>query len=180
MFREKQQMVIYIVAAVTIIGFVLFSYLPLRKRVKALSRDRELQQSFINKASSQRQQMPHLKQHLLKLQKTVENYQANIPANRDLGGFLQTIADLMSQQMLTYQFVEHGTESKVGTLNCIPVNMRCKGKLKQIFEFYRQLQQIDRSVRLSQVELVNDADFSGIVSMQTKAIIYYQSADEKQ
>lgn len=177
MFRERQQIVICIVAAVSIVGFVLFSCLPLRNKMKALSQDKVLQQSVISKASYQRQQMPQLKQRLLELQKTVENYQASIPAQRDLGEFLQTIADLMSQQSLGHQFVEHGTESKAGDLNCIPVNIRCNGKLKQLFEFCRQLQQIDRLVRLSQVELVNDADFEGQVSMQTKAIIYYQSAD---
>ncbi len=180
MFRERKQIVICIVAAVTIVGFVLFSYLPLRKKMRALSQDRILQQSAISKASDQRQQMPQLKQRLLELQKIVENYQAGIPAQRDLGGFLQKIADLMNQQMLSHQFVEHGTESKISALNGIPVNMRCKGKLKQLFEFYRQLQQIDRQVRIRQVELINDADFGGEVSMQTKAIIYYQSADEKQ
>jgi Tfp pilus assembly protein PilO len=178
MFRERQQIIIFIVAAVSITSIVLFSFLPLRKEMKALERDRILQGSVISRASYQRQQLPQLEQRLLELQKTVENYDNRIPAQRDLGEFLQSIADLMSQQSLSHQFVEHGAEVKVGDLNCIPVSMRCKGNLKQLFEFYRQLRNIDRLVRLSQVELVNDADFKGQVSMQTKAIIYYRSAEQ--
>jgi hypothetical protein len=34
-------------------------------------------------------------------------------------------------------------------------------------------------VRIEQVELVNEADFGGEVSVQTKAFIYYESADEQ-
>ena len=179
MFRGKQQIVIGIVAVVTIAWFVLLSYVPLRKRMKALKQNRTVQQAFIDKVSYQRKQLPELKQRMLELQKTAEDYRTSIPAQRDLGAFLQRIADLMSDTRLSEQFVEHGTETQAGVLNCIPVNMRCKGKLAQLFEFYRALQRLDRLVRIEQVELVNEADFGGEVSVQTKAFIYYESADEQ-
>ena len=89
------------------------------------------------------------------------------------------VGSKMSDTKLSEQFIEHGTETQAGVLNCIPVNMRCKGKLTQLFEFHRALQRLDRSVRIEQVELVNEADFGGEVSMQTKAFIYYESADEQ-
>jgi Tfp pilus assembly protein PilO len=53
--------------------------------------------------------------------------------------------------------------------------MQGKGRLKQIFEFFGRLQSLDRLVRIEQVKLVNDRDFSGEVSMQTKAVIYYRT-----
>jgi len=179
MFRERQQIVICIVAVVTIAGFVLFCHLPLRKKMKAFERDRTVQQSIISKASYQTKQLPELKQRLLELQKTAEDYRMNVPAQRDLGAFLQRIANLMNEARLSEQFIEHGKETQAGVLNCIPVNMRCKGKLAQLFEFYRALQRLDRLVRIEQVELVNEADFGGEVSMQTKAFIFYESADEQ-
>ncbi len=179
MFRGRQQIVIGIMAVVTIAWFVLFSYVPLRKRMKALKQNRTVQQAFIDKVSYQRKQLPELKQRMLELQKTAEDYRTSIPAQRDLGAFLQGIADLMSDTRLSEQFVEHGMETQAGVLNCIPVNMRCKGKLAQLFEFYKALQRLDRLVRIEQVELVNEADFGGEVSMRTKALIYYESADEQ-
>lgn len=180
MFRARQQIVICVVAVVTITGFVLFRYMPLRKRMKALERERTVQQSVISKASYQEKQLPELRQRLSELQQIAEDYQRGIPAQRDLGTFLQEIANLMSEVNLDEQFVEHGRETKVGVLNCIPVNMRCKGKLVQLFEFYKALQQLDRLVRIEQVELINEADFGGEVSMRTKALIYYGSADEQE
>jgi Tfp pilus assembly protein PilO len=179
MLRERKQIVVCIVALAVVVGFVLFCYLPLRKRMKALERDRTVQQSIISRASYQAGQLPQLKQRLLELQKTAGDYRVNVPAQKDLGAFLQKIANLMNEARLSEQFVEQGTQTQAGGLNCIPVNMRCKGKLAQLFEFYRALQQLDRLVRIEQVELVNEADFGGEVSMQTKAFIYYESADEQ-
>jgi Tfp pilus assembly protein PilO len=172
LFRERQQILICIVAAIMVIGFVLFRYLPLQKKRKALEQAKTAQTLAIAGASAQQQQLPILKEQLLKLQMAAGNYQASIPSQRDLGAFLHKIADLMNKQNLTDQVVQPGEEIKAGELNCIPVNMQCKGELTQIFEFYKQLQGLDRLVRIEQVNLTNEKDFSGTVTMQTKAAIY--------
>ncbi len=174
LFRERQQIAICIVAGVMVAGFVLFRYLPLQKRIKAVRQKRAAQTLAITKAWRQRGQLPVLKEQLLKLQKAVGNHEANIPAQMALGMFLHRIADLMNEHHLKEQVVAPGKEIEVNELNCIPVNMQCKGRLKQIFEFYRRMQGLDRLVRIEQVKLVNDNDFSGEVSMQTKAFIYYR------
>ena len=53
--------------------------------------------------------------------------------------------------------------------------MRCKGELAQMSEFYRQLQAQDRLVRIEKVTLSNDDNFSGQVSMETEAVVYYRA-----
>jgi Tfp pilus assembly protein PilO len=174
LFRERQQIVICAAAAVMVGGFVLLRYLPLQKKIKAVEQARAVQTVAIAKASHQSEQLPALKERLLKLQTTVCSYGANIPAQRALGVFLHKIANLMNEHNLTKQMVQPGKEIKAGQLCCIPVNIQCKGGLKQIFEFFRRLQKLDRLVRIEQVKLVNDTDFSGRVSMQTKAVIYYR------
>ena len=71
--------------------------------------------------------------------------------------------------------VEAAEEVKADEFNCIPVRIRCKGELAQIFKLYRQFQTLDRLIRIEQVRLSNDNDFNGQVSMETKAIIYYRA-----
>ena len=171
LFRERQQIVILCLAGAMVGGFVLFRYLPLRKRIKTVEQAGAVQRLAISKASAQSKQLPALKEQLLRLQKATRNYELNVPAQRALGVFLHRIANLMNEQNLKEQRIEPGKEIKDDVLNCIPVNMQCKGRLKQIFEFCRRIQGLDRLVR---VELENDSDFSGEVSMKTKAIIYYR------
>jgi len=175
LFRERQQAVICIVAGAILGGFVLFRYLPLQKRIKAVEQRRAEQALVIAKASAESEQLPALEEQLLKLQSTVGNYGRKVPENRNLGGFLHGIADLMNKYNLSEQLIQPDKEIETDELNCIPVNVQCRGKLKRIFEFYKSLQELDRLVRIEQVKLTNDSDFSGEVKVQTKAIIYYRA-----
>jgi Tfp pilus assembly protein PilO len=174
-FRERQQLSICVAAGVMVVGFVLLRYLPLHKRMNTLSQTQAAQTLTIAKGAADNQQLLVLKEQLLKLQQNLENYEANIPRQSDIGVFLHRIADLMNEHKLSGQVIEPRKEIKTEKLNCIPVNMKCKGKLAQIFEFYRRLQGMDRLIRIEQVKLFNDSDFSGEVSMDAKAVIYYMA-----
>jgi len=173
LFREKQQIAICAAAAAMVCGFVLFRYLPLQSKIKSLRQVHAAQMLDVSKASTESRQIPAIREQLLQLQTAVGNYEQQIPAQRDLGAFLQKIANLMNEHNLQGQMIQPGEEIKAGQLSCIPVNMQCKGGLSQIFEFYRQMQGLDRLIRIEYVKLANDGDFSGEVSMQTKAVIYY-------
>ncbi len=175
LFRERQQTVICIVAGAMVGGFVLFRYLPLQKRIKAVEQRRAEQALVIAKASAESEQLPALEERLLKLRSTVGNYGRQVPEDRNLGGFLHGIADLMNKHNLREQLIQPGKETEAAELNCIPVNVQCRGRLKRIFEFYKSLQGLDRLVRIEQVKLTNDSDFTGEVKVQTKAVIYYRA-----
>ena len=176
--RKRQQVIICIVAGLFVADFVLFGYLPLKNRLKAIKQARTAQNRVIAKAGTQRERLPAIGQQLQGLQRVVADFESNVPAQKSIGEFLQQIANLMSQYNLSEQVVTPSKEIKAGGLNCIPVDMQCKGKLAQIFEFYKRLQDLDRLVRIEQVSLVNDIDFSGQVSMQTMAVIYYRPQGE--
>ena len=174
LFRERQQILIFIVAGAMVGGFVLFRYLPLRKKMKTVEKTRAAQTLVITNGTARGEQLAALKEELLKLQSAVSGYSRQIPADRELGTFLHRIAGLMSGHNLREQLIEPGEEIEADTLNYIPVNIRCKGRLKQIFGFYKSLQGLERLVRIEQVKLVNENNFSGEISMQTQAVVYYR------
>jgi len=178
-FRERQQIVICVAAAVMIAGFVLFRYLPLRKRIKAVEQSRAAQRIVAAKALAQSRQLPALKEQIRKLKREVGNYEANVPGHRDLGVFLHGIANLMNKHNLREQRVQPGREVETEGLSCIPISMQCKGRLKHVWEFFGSLQSLDRLVRIEQIKLLNDRDFSGEVSTQTNAIICYRTEAEQ-
>lgn len=175
LFRERQQIMICIIAVVIVGVFVLNRYLPLRRRTKAIKQTIAAQTLAIAKGAADSKRMPLLKEQLLELQSKLGDYEANIPEQRALGAFLHKLADLMNEYNLKDQVIAPGEEVEADKFNCIPVNMQCKGKLAQIFEFYRRLQTLDRLIRIEQVKLSNDNDYNGQVSMETRAIIYYRA-----
>lgn len=178
-FGKRQQIIILILAGMLVADFALFGYLPLRQRMRAVEQKRALQALGIAKASAQNAQLLKLEEELLKLGSTVGNYEGQVPQERALGVFLHRIADLMDENNLGEQLIQPGKEIKTEELNCIPVRMQCKGRLEEIFEFFKSLQTLDRLVRVEQVRLVNDRDFNGMVSMETSAVVYYRSGAEQ-
>lgn len=172
LFRERRQILIFCLAGAMVTAFMLFRYLPLRKGLKALEQTRAAQTNTIAKASLQSRQLPALKEQVVELQRKLSNFDRQVPAERELGVFLQQLTNLMNKHNLTEHLIEPGKEVQTDVLNCIPVDLQCKGRLIQLFEFFRSLQGLDRLVRIEQVKLENDGDYSGKVSMRTNAVIY--------
>ena len=179
MFRERKQIMILVAAGVMVGGFVLLRYLPLRKEKKAAMQAKAAQAFVLNKALLESTQLSTIKEQLVDIQKTAAKFEANVPADRNLGGFLHEIANLMNELELSEQQVQPSEEIKTDNLNCIPVSMKCKGRLGQIFEFYKRVQTMDRLLHIEQITLKNDNNFSGEVNMQTKGIIYYRTRAEQ-
>ena len=155
--------------------FMLFWYLPLHEKMKAVRHAKAAQSLAIAKGASDSRQLPLIKEQLLQLQAGLGNYEANIPEQNTFGEFLGKITDLMNENNLQEQQITPGEEVKTDQFNCIPVSMHCKGKLVQIFKLYRQLQTLDRLIRIEQVKLFNDTGYNGQVSMETRAVIYYRA-----
>jgi Tfp pilus assembly protein PilO len=174
-FRERQQITICVVAGVIVCVFMLFGYLPLCKRIEAVNQAKAAQTLAIAQGAADSKRLPLLEEQLLKLQNKLGNYKANIPEQNTFGGFLGSVTDLMNENNLKEQEITPSEKVKADQFNCIPVGIRCKGELTQIFKLYRQLQTLDRLIRIEQVKLSNDGGYKGQVSMETKAIIYYRA-----
>jgi len=175
MFRDKQQILIWAVAGGIIAGFFLFRLLPLRKKLQAANDARSAKMLAAAEARAQIEQLPALEQELEQLKTRVGDFDAKIPDHRDLGQFLHRIADLMNEYDLRDQQIQPRDEIEADRLHCIPVSMECKGGLKQVFDFFTSLQSLSRLVRIEQVRLQNDNEFSGQVTMKTEAVVYYSS-----
>ncbi len=178
-FKERKHTIICIAAGLLIGGFFLLRYVSLQRQISFAKQEIAKQDAVIAKASVQRGQLDVLKEQLLKFQNDAEDFDRRMPSQRDLGVFLQEITALMNEQGLKEQLIEPGEEVVAEKFNCIPVAIHCRGRLEQLFAFYKSLPTLDRLVRIEEARLVNDKDFSGQVNMETKAVIYYR-ADNSQ
>lgn len=162
-------------AVLMVSGFVLFRYLPLRERMATVDRTKAAERKAVNDDVMQGRLLPVLEEQTRNLSESIGDYEAKIPRQRELGTFLGRITDLMNEHNLKEQVVTPGSEAKSDELNCIPVDIQCKGNLAQMFEFFKGLQSLERLVRIEQIKLSNDADFSGELRLETRAVIYYQT-----
>jgi Tfp pilus assembly protein PilO len=130
-------------------------------------------------ATAQGEELSGLKQRLASMQRIVESFDTYVPAESSLGTFLQRIAGIMTECHLTDQVVLPGKEWETSNVNGIPIHITCKGTLTDVFDFFSRLEALDRLVRIEKVALVNDNNLMGLVSMQTEAVIFYQSPKQR-
>jgi Tfp pilus assembly protein PilO len=176
LFGRSQQIIIGLVAGVIVCVFVIFWYRPLREEMRIIKHTRAEQMMTLAKGTADAEQLPALGEQLRKMQTELQDYESKIPSQRDFGAFLGRITDLMNENNLEEQSIEPGAVVEVDKFNCIPLSMKCKGGLRQIYNFYTRLQSLGRLVRIEQVRLSNDPGYDGQVSMETKAVIYYRAA----
>lgn len=173
----KQQVIVYgITAAVAIASLlVMVRWIPMRKEIKQLTQKKNEQKYVIEKAAAESKNLELIRKKLDSMQEECAAFDLQLPNNRDLGEFLQQISDLMDEHKLTDQQVEPGKNIKNEKLACIPVEIRCKGKMKQLFEFTKALSDLDRLIRVDSMEFSNDTNFNGDVTITAKTRIYYKT-----
>jgi Tfp pilus assembly protein PilO len=176
---HKQQVWLYVVGVLFCADFVFYGYMPSHKRLRSLREAEVQQERMIQMAAAQGEELPSLRTRLKNTQEIVAHYDSYVPQDASQAVFLQEIARVMTGHSLTDQVVVPGKEADSGGIRCISVRVNCKGSLKDIFGLFHDLQGMDRLVRIERVLLQNDRDFTGQVSMETEAVIFYQPQVER-
>jgi len=178
MSYRKRQIGVYLVGALFAIDFIFYGYLPSQRRLRSLGQATTRQKHMIRTAAAQSKELPRLKLRLKNVEEVVDNYEAYVPTERALGGFLQEIARIVEKHNLTDHVVVPQNEAGGAGVNCIPVHMNCKGSLKAVFGFFDDCQAMDRLVRIEKVVLKNDNQYTGQVNMHTEAVIFYRPQEQ--
>lgn len=172
----RPQMWVCVVACLFVVDFVLCGYVPAQKRLNALREARTRQIQMVAAAAAQEAELPALRKRLDKVRRTATRYDTSVPRERALGGFLQQIATIMSRHNLTDHMVAPRAELEGPSQTCIPLEVTCRGTLVDLFEFFRDMQSLDRLVRIEKVMLNNSSDLDGWVNLRMEAAIFYQDA----
>lgn len=171
---RKQQAWLYAVAVLFCADFVFYGYMPSHKRLRSLREAEVQQRRMIEMAAAQGNELPALRTRLKNVEQIVAHYDSYVPQEVSLAAFLQDIARVMTGHHLTDQVVVPGKEVESDSVRCIPVRMSCKGSLKDIFNLFHDFQGMDRLVRIEKIILQNDRDFTGRISLETDAMIFYR------
>ncbi len=173
--KIREHVVICFAALVMLCGYLFLGILPLRRVARSLHRETVNREAHISKASQVSSQLNPMRQQLEYLAAYVGDYHRRIPDERQVGEFLQQIAELMKAHGLSNQVVRPGAENPGEKLNTIPITMECNGDLDQIFDFFGSLKEIDRVIRIAKVELSSDELTESMAKMWAQANIYYEA-----
>lgn len=174
---QRRQLMMCGAVSVVMAAFLLLRHIPLHRSEAAVRKVMIAQELAMAGAQARMEQLPRLREQVEKLRSEVGDFQAKVPWGRPAyGAFLEQITRLMDKHHLEEQLVQPQQELQTEQVNCIPVSVQGKGRLKQIFNFFRSLQKLDRKIRISRVELTNNEEFNfgkSKLSVKADVGIYY-------
>ncbi len=173
---EKQQVIIFAVAALIVVGFGLFQYYPMTQKARTIRKTIEQQQVVSAETDQFIQQMAQLRQQVEQLQPVQKDFEQKFPRSIRIAGLWQQIADVMSQHNLANQEVKREGESEDGRFGVVRIRIQGSGSYRQMFDFFRSIQKLDRFIRIDTIQLTNDNELSGQVKLDAAARVYYQVA----
>ena len=171
---ERQQMYIYAVTACVVIIVIALRYLPIVQQFRLLKKTEVAQLDELEIVNQQYRHLERLKLRVHDLEQEIGDYDRKIPRNRQFAALWQEIADIMNEHNLKDQLIQPGVEIQSENLNRIPISIECSGTLTQVFEFFQAFQGLERVIRIERLQLTNDKDFSGVVTMNALANVYYR------
>ena len=172
---EKKQIVMSIVVVVLAVIFVFLQYMPLNKKAENLRAANAALLADNAAADAHIGILPQLHNDIEKIKKDIGDFDSKIPVGRSHGLFLGDLTAIMQKQGLGELVVQPGTEMGTPSLSRIPVSIRCKGKLVQIFRFFKALESFERIIQIEEVALTADDALDGSVIMQAKVNIFYRT-----
>jgi Tfp pilus assembly protein PilO len=175
---KSKQFVMSIAVVMLAVAFVFFQFLPLNKKARDLkaANAKLISENTISNAFIEA--VPQLKEQIEKTKRDIGDFDAKIPHGRSHGIFLQNLAEVMQQQGLTELVIQPGIEVETSELSGIPIDIRCKGKLVQIFKFFKSLESFERVVRVGEITLTNDNKLEGVLAMNARVEIFYRTQNE--
>ncbi len=164
---------LYFVAALLVVDFILFGYGPSITRLKSLKHAQKAHQQIMSNSIKQNQKLVDLRKQVQSMNRDIEQWEVRIPHERELGKTIKKLSQLMSQYQLVDQQITPGIETQSDELGVIPVTLECRGDMQQLFEFYRDLQADDRLIRIQEISLQKKNDRFGGILMKTELMLFY-------
>ncbi len=171
---DKQQIIIIIVAVVSIGGFGVLRYLPLAGKTRAIKTARELFQVGDQEVKKQARQIPVLNAKMEQVKLKIGDYDRKIPFGREFASLYDEIADIMKRYNLSDQLIRPGGEIVGKEISSIPISIECSGNLKDIFGFFRSIESFDRLIRIESLEMTSELE-QDVIAVKAGAVVFYRS-----
>jgi Tfp pilus assembly protein PilO len=168
---------IIILGAVVLAGvfLVILGYVPIVWQKYVIRRALQRQSLSVEQVRTSIEQAAILEKQIADLKVRVQRFEQCVPQDAQFSSLWKQIADLITDHDLQNQQVRPGAEIRYDDFNVVTLDIQCSGTLPKIFDFVRSLEQMDRMICIEHMELTNDKNLSGQLTLSAKAEAYYRT-----
>ncbi len=174
---DKKKIWIAAIAALAFALLAIVGYVPIVWQKYVISQSLRRQSLTMEQVRTCAEQLSAVEKKISELTPTAKKSELSIPENRRFASLWQEIAELMNQHNLKDQQVRPGEESQEGDVRSVSLDIQCNGALSDMFAFIGSLEKMDRLVRIEQMDLTNDKDYTGQLTLSAKAKVFYRAPD---
>jgi Tfp pilus assembly protein PilO len=154
---------------------VVLGYVPIVWQKYVIRRALQRQSLSVEQVRDSIEQATVLEKQIADLKVRVGRFEQCVPQDAQFSSLWRQIADLITDHDLQNQQVRPGAEIQYGDFNVVTLDIQCSGTLSKIFDFVHSLEQMDRLIRIEHMELTNDKNLSGQLTLSAKAEAYYRT-----
>ena len=158
-------------------GLGAYQYYPVHLQQKALHQTLARQADKLDEIKGYSEKLPTLHRQVKTLDMQAEEFARLFPVDQGFSRLWHQIAEIMDNNHLSDQLVRPGEVTCEDDFCSIPLEIRCSGTFENIFEFFRELEQFERLIRMDQVQIKNDEEISGRLILQAQARVFYQRSE---
>lgn len=177
---HKKQVIILSVLIVATVALGGWQYYPIHRQKEQIRKTLEAQTVTMDQIREKCGQLPLLHRQALELSPRALEYDLRLPADKQFALLWQQIAEIMNRHRLMDQLVRPGEQVCEGEICMIPLSIECAGTFEQVFGFFQDLETFDRLIRMEEIQLKNDKDLSGRLSLTARAQVFYRSGQKSE
>lgn len=149
---------------------------PQQGRLAALRTEIGLIREELAAGTTKADERKELGERILATEASLEDFEHRVPASAELGVFIAEVSGIADRLGLREQDLEPlGAESR-GGLMVVPVRMAFVGPFDATFGFLRDVTEMTRIVRVSELKLERPEPFRGELKAQMTLQVFYEAA----
>lgn len=102
-----------------------------------------------------------------------ENFKARIPADSELGEFLQKLSQAAETHGLRPDSIKPGDPEVYAEITALPIAMRVRGPFTAVFALIKELEAMPRLSQIDRLTTVSDEGAGGVVSVELDFKIFF-------
>jgi Tfp pilus assembly protein PilO len=170
--RGSRPLVSLIGFGALIFGFAAFSLLPFWRKVSGLNTEIATLQQRIAETDNQVRSLKNLQSQSQLIQREVRNYDRLVPANQDLGGFLEQLSRELDNAGMKDSKLQVLPSTTLGKCQQLPIEVRGTGTFAQFHQFLLRIEDLPRMSSVSKMTVEADAAMTGKVTVDVTLSIY--------
>ena len=150
---SKDSLVAFFLLVGSVGAAMVFVYMPQDRELSGLRERLVTEKREIRKKTERAAVVPRLLRETSVMKAQYKDFDRRLPQQKELGGFLQELYGLLSNESFSDQIIEPGRPTREPLFNTLPIIMKFKGSYLSLGAFLDKINKMERLTRVQRLTI---------------------------